>query len=79
MSVLGKQLTTLDISTDEREILLKKVEECVNDLSKQSYIDSQLIAERVFTTDSYELILNVEITPYKPTLMKRLCGLFSKF
>ncbi len=79
LSVLENQLTTLDISRDERKVLLEKVEKCVNDLSKQSNIDNQFVAERVFTTESYEVTLNVENTYYKPTLLDRIWGLFSKF
>lgn len=82
MSDLNRQLISLGISTDERENLLKKVGESANDLARRgnelTSIGSQLLVERVFTSESCEVILNAEFKSLKPTLGSRLRALFSK-
>ena len=83
LSDLNRQLTSLGIPTDERENLLKRVEESANDLARRgnelTSIGSQLRVERVFTSESCEVVLDVEFKSLKPTLNSRLRALFSKF
>jgi hypothetical protein len=82
MSDLNRQLTSLGISADERENLLKNVGKSANDLARRgkelTSIGSQLLVERVFASESCEVILDVEYKPLKPTLLSRLSALFSK-
>lgn len=83
LSDLNRQLTSLGIPTDERENLLKRVEESANDLARRgnelTSIGSQLRVERVFISESCEVVLDVEFKSLKPTLSSRLRALFSKF
>jgi hypothetical protein len=82
LSNLRGQLESLGIPVDERDNLLKKVGESANDLARRGNqlisIGSQFLVERVFTSESCEVVLDAEFTSLKPTLGCRLRALFSK-
>jgi hypothetical protein len=77
---LKRKLESLDIPSDERETLLKNVEENANDLARRGEelvsIGSQFQVERIFTSESCQVVLNVEFKTEKSTLGSRLRALF---
>jgi hypothetical protein len=79
---LKRKLESLDIPTDERETLLNNVEENANDLARRGQelasIGSQFQVERIFTSESCQVVLNVEFKTEKTTLGSRLRAFFLK-
>jgi hypothetical protein len=82
MAGLNRKLGSLGIPADEREDLLREVEESANDLARRGNelisFGSQLLVERSFKSESCEVVLDVEYKPIKPSLLSRLRALFSK-
>lgn len=79
---LKRELESLGIPNNERQTILEKVGESANDLARRgkelTSIGSQFKVERVFTSESCRVVLDVEFKPVNSTLGSRLRSLFLK-
>ena len=79
---LKRELESLGIPNNERETILEEVGESANDLARRgkelTSIGSQFKVERVFKSESCQVVLNGEFKTEKSTLGSRLRALFLK-
>lgn len=79
---LNRKLGSLNIPNDERETILRNVEGNANDLARRGQelvsIGSQFQVERIFTSESCQVVLNVEFKTEKSTLGSKVRAFFLK-
>lgn len=79
---LNKRLANLGIPNDERETILQGMGKIANDLARRgkelTSIGAQFHVERVFTSESCQVILDAEFKPIKLTLGSWLRAFFLK-